>query len=85
MRSSSSDNIPVSSGGHALSSKNAFQYAELRIELYIAGVLLAGFLKNQRVNKTRIYPKKEAGIYKNDIRYEAIKKIKANFHPSGWI
>ena len=68
MRSISSDPIPVSSGGHALSIKHTFPSAELIIEFSISGVFLSGFLKNQRVNKTRIYPKKEAGTYKNDIR-----------------
>jgi hypothetical protein len=45
-----------------------FHLQELIIEFSISGVFLSGFLKNQRVNKTRIYPKKEAGTYKNDIR-----------------
>ena len=77
------DPIPVSSGGHAVSIKQTFPSAELIIELGILGFVLFGFLKNHKV---KIVKKKPSSCYSGkikDIKNETIKKINANFHPSG--
>ena len=74
-----------SSGGQASSIKQTFPSAELIIKLESCGVFLSGSLKNQRVNNVSKKPKNDMGTQKKLMAVEKLKKIIANFHPSGWM
>ena len=83
IRSISLESSPVSSGGHAESIKQTFPSAELIIELGILGFFLFGFLKKHKVKIVKKKPSTAMSGRIKYIKHDAIKKMNANFHPSG--